>query len=420
VVFARPRADAGTTSRSPRPAASRIGTSTTRLPIPRARARDTLRTKERAIIHDKPNPAGARTTVATAEHLANEFLALLDEGWNPDLGEFLQRVPAPLQEEVFQAIDTELAHRQQDAEEQSRQFAAVHEAELAALQADAATQEALELEPEPEYEPEADAGVVERHSLPTVELVVRDAPARESRGSTPAAAPEAEAEAETAPKRDTVMISVEDQPRWMQLVSYLVPGSIRGQFIGEVYATRAQMREDLASGLAITLSTLRELANGIAQHVPLQSPPVTGGVEPERVTRVGWTLWRVSGTTMFAGFVLGSYLLSGLGAVLLGVAIGCVAAVGSERPGTTSALASRFVNAVGAGLVLAVVTTLVASVGAVVLIGLASLLSFNALAVFAMKALMAIGTGTLCGITVSGWNPEPWYPQRLVRQRPGQ
>ncbi|MGQ0614297.1 MAG: protein kinase domain-containing protein [Planctomycetaceae bacterium] len=52
----------------------------------------------------------AAHTIAEPGAFVAEFLRLLDEGWEPDLEEFVRRVPEPLQEAVFQGIDIALAN----------------------------------------------------------------------------------------------------------------------------------------------------------------------------------------------------------------------------------------------------------------------------------------------------------------------
>lgn len=47
----------------------------------------------------------------TADVFVSEYLALLAEGWTPDVVEFVARVPDELQEQVFQEIDAALANR---------------------------------------------------------------------------------------------------------------------------------------------------------------------------------------------------------------------------------------------------------------------------------------------------------------------
>jgi hypothetical protein len=53
-----------------------------------------------------------------ADPFVREYVALIDEGWSPDLEEFINRVPEDLREEVFQKIDRALANRQAEAKAQ--------------------------------------------------------------------------------------------------------------------------------------------------------------------------------------------------------------------------------------------------------------------------------------------------------------
>jgi hypothetical protein len=43
--------------------------------------------------------------ISLADNLATEFLRLFDEGWQPDLEEFLCRVPDEVRDECRQRID---------------------------------------------------------------------------------------------------------------------------------------------------------------------------------------------------------------------------------------------------------------------------------------------------------------------------
>ncbi len=54
-------------------------------------------------------PAAA-IPVSEPRAFVDEFLRLLEEGWEPDLEEFVRRVPEPLQEAVFEGIDCALAN----------------------------------------------------------------------------------------------------------------------------------------------------------------------------------------------------------------------------------------------------------------------------------------------------------------------
>lgn len=49
--------------------------------------------------------------VGEAETFVREYVALVDEGWQPDMEEFVSRVPESLQEEVLVGIDAALANR---------------------------------------------------------------------------------------------------------------------------------------------------------------------------------------------------------------------------------------------------------------------------------------------------------------------
>jgi len=55
--------------------------------------------------------AQTQECVGEAVAFVNQYIALLDEGWEPDLEEFLRRVPEPLQEDVFEQIDAAAANR---------------------------------------------------------------------------------------------------------------------------------------------------------------------------------------------------------------------------------------------------------------------------------------------------------------------
>jgi hypothetical protein len=52
----------------------------------------------------------ATAAEACVDTYVHEYLALIDEGWQPDLHEFLTRVPDEMREEVFQLIDAACAN----------------------------------------------------------------------------------------------------------------------------------------------------------------------------------------------------------------------------------------------------------------------------------------------------------------------
>ena len=98
-------------------------------------------------------PGGAGTpatniTQISPEPFVQEFLRLVDEGWKPDLHEFVDRVPEAVREQVFQALDESIEQRTEPSWEEPE------ESDPTAEPAPAA---GLEPDSEPGPEPALDA-----------------------------------------------------------------------------------------------------------------------------------------------------------------------------------------------------------------------------------------------------------------------
>ena len=82
-------------------------------------------------------PGGAGTpatniTQLSPEPFVQEFLRLVDEGWKPDLHEFVDRVPEAVREQVFQALDESIEQRTEPSWEDPEQSDPTAEPEPAA------------------------------------------------------------------------------------------------------------------------------------------------------------------------------------------------------------------------------------------------------------------------------------------------
>ena len=63
----------------------------------------------------RPGPSSS-IEICSEEPFVQEYLRLLDEGWEPDLEEYVRRVPEPWQEKTFEALDRALEARSYEPE----------------------------------------------------------------------------------------------------------------------------------------------------------------------------------------------------------------------------------------------------------------------------------------------------------------
>jgi hypothetical protein len=323
--------------------------------------------------HDQSTAAAHR-----AASFAREFLALRDEGWDPDLLEFMRRVPEPLKEEVYETIDRALAN---PAEARDTHLLPEVEMVVVPPSEDEAPEAGSDIDPEPELEPEPE---------PVEELRERVAPV-----------PRAE-------------------DRWVRAVGRILPYPIRHHMLAEILSTRQELRERAAWPLDVGLRTLRDLLVGLVQYAPLYEPPDIVEVDDQppaarRSAVAGWLAWRPAGPLLFLGALFGSGTLLALGGILLACAFACLAVVGACGQSPYTKPLARLLNAMLAGTVTALLVTFTCGVLALLLVIASAIFSFGGLATFSVTALLLVSSCALGVITASGWSPRPWRPSRLVR-----
>ncbi len=204
---------------------------------------------------------------------------------------------------------------------------------------------------------------------------------------------------------------------WLRLLSILVPREIRHQLVGDLIAERQEMRDQKEQPALIFFLSLKEILDGIAQHMPLQPAPSGSIAQPplaDRAAVFGWIAWRISGPALLCGYLFGSASVFWTGVAVLVLAFASVLAVAMAGREPMTVSQTRLVNGVLFGTFTALVLILVFSVVAMGLLALATLVSSGLLASAAMSALAFVATAFACGISGSGWAPEEWYPKRLV------
>ena len=207
----------------------------------------------------------------------------------------------------------------------------------------------------------------------------------------------------------------ESLPIWLRSLALLVPGVLRAQMLRALSERRREGAENGVPRWRVTLGTLRELMEGIAQRAPLRPPPARETDHLSRAARGGWISWRLSGPLLLAGYVLSNAWLAALGVIALLSAFGCLVAVTYPDVARISTKETRFMNALLGGAVTALTLILAFGLFCGLLIAAGSLLSWGFLSALAMHLLVIAATTIACGITVSGWAPEEWYPEWLVR-----
>lgn len=293
---------------------------------------------------------------ASEIQLAEQYLAMLEEGAAPELEEFLLRIPRALREGTFQVIDAALANREA-------------------------------------------APVEDDFVLPKEEVVLTARPTKDR-----------------SPQATHLTIRARD--RWIGRLCLLVPGAIRHQFLGEILATRAELTERSVSPLLVNLSTILEVLRGLAQRAPLSESSAKGAEQTCSVRQAaiaGWVAWRVSGTALLLSLILGVGPLLWLGILSLFVAFTSLAIVVGTARAPWGHRVTRLVNGVLAGTVLVLTMTILFGLFAGLLFGLSAIFSLPWLAGIAFGMLGFVSLLSLSLATAVGWAPEPWAPQRLVR-----
>jgi hypothetical protein len=287
-------------------------------------------------------------------HVAR-YLALHQRGRQPDLACFLSRIPQHLQEEVYQAIDAALAN------------------------------------------PSPQTG--ETYLVPQVEVVVKEG--NRSMPHVPVAAN-----------------VVRQPPGWLKAASLFVPRPIRAQLVGEILAMREEMREQGAMPNPIRIASVRELLKGVAQHAPLRPLAYEEGTKlpPDtRPAQIGWWSWRLSGPVILAGLVLGSGLVLAAGVLLCAGAFAGLYAATVRGTDLASPLQARLQNAVLGGSVVVLAVAALFGLLAVAGVGLAAAVSNGWPARIGMEMLVFAASATACMVSLTGWAPETYFPNRLVR-----
>lgn len=190
----------------------------------------------------------------------------------------------------------------------------------------------------------------------------------------------------------------------------LVPAGIRASFAAEWLIAKGEARRAKAPRVAAFLRSTAEWFQAIAQHAPLREASL--GNEPDVVAKRGWIAWRCAGPTLFLGVAFGLPLVVLGGALLLGLAI---TAATSRRDGEDE-VSRRLVNGVLGGATLALGGVFQLGLLTILAIVLSAVFGWPVLAAAAVRALVICATLVCALVTGSGWSPEPWWPEHLVRQ----
>ncbi|MHC4410561.1 MAG: serine/threonine protein kinase, partial [Planctomycetota bacterium] len=188
--------------------------------------------------------ASTRTDVRTdPEPYIREFLRLIDEGWEPDLEEYLNRIPDTLRDQVFQRLDEELEQRNEASWDE---LAAEVEVEEEATAAEPEGQpplleERIEAAPEPENAIALSEEV--EHALeldvqpPLIQEEIDVAPEPSAIQQLFAEAEQAElvSDEQPAPMQEEFEIAPEPQPSWPSLEGYRLERELGSGSLGESY-----------------------------------------------------------------------------------------------------------------------------------------------------------------------------------------
>ncbi len=385
--------------------------------------------------------AEQRAQALFAEPFVREYIRLLDEGWNPDFKEFLQRVPDELREDVFTRIDTVVANRSGAAEsarriaEQPENAGAGQDEHVADQAAGAETADAEATDSKAVEEETAKKIIIIPEHVDVVPDPVSDpapAPAPPETDSTRSISsgvsqsetlsepempfdpdadtatdldPEAcgiEVGEQVAPAHDAAMDpELANGPvkpngfadRLVKPASSLVPWDLRMRFRKDLQQKLWELRRWGAFGPQKVRAVIAFVLNGFAQHAPLHEPhPRADGS-----ARGGWLAWRLSGPLLLAGTVLGLPALLGTGAGLL--------IVGLLSLATNNV---RLTNAVLGGGIVVLALAFLGGIATASLVTAALLAGSTSAASGAVAGLALWFTGVLATVTGSGWSPSQW------------
>jgi len=161
--------------------------------------------------------AGATgTPVQQAEHLnsepfVQEFLHLVDEGWEPDLEEFLDRVPTAIREEVFERLDATLEQRTEKTWDESAELDEGHV--LSQTLGDESSESIMAAALGDFGEPDATEHVAPAElQAPTIIPLAEPFELNEERFAPSAAEPEPEPEPEPVMQPEAPELAVEPEP----------------------------------------------------------------------------------------------------------------------------------------------------------------------------------------------------------------
>ena len=108
-------------------------------------------------------------------------------------------------------------------------------------------------------------------------------------------------------------------------------------------------------------------------------------------------------------------VLTGLESRALLTAFGCLVKVTYPDVSRITTKETQFMNALLGGAVTALTLVVICGLACGLLIALGSILGWGFLSTIGIHLLVLLATGITCAITLSGWAPEEWYPEWLVR-----
>ncbi|MHC4848057.1 MAG: hypothetical protein ACYTEG_06325, partial [Planctomycetota bacterium] len=188
--------------------------------------------------------ASTRTDVRTdPEPYIREFLRLIDEGWEPDLEEYLNRIPDTLRDQVFQRLDEEMEQRNEASWDELAAEAKVEEEATVAEPEDQPPllEELIEAEPDPDSAPALSEEVEHALALdaqpPLIQEEVAASPEPTAIQQLFAEAQQAElvSDAQPAPMEEEFELASELQPSWPSLDGYRLERELGSGSLGESY-----------------------------------------------------------------------------------------------------------------------------------------------------------------------------------------
>ncbi len=328
-----------------------------------------------------------------AQAVAQEYWRLIEDGWSPDLDEFLGRVPGELRPRVEALIRAERSPHdpaafacgylelldegwEPDLEEYLRRVPdEVREAVLVLID------EALANPPE----------VVEEPLLePCVEIE----------------APGEELAVEPGPEPDVDGIAIAAPGPVGRVAARLLPAAIRDAWIGEWAFAREDRRALGLSALEVNLLSIDEVIDGIAQHAPLLGEAEGGAGGGLR--RLCWGAWRLGGPVLLAGTLVASLPVAAAGFGLVALSVAGALAVRRRDDAAT------LVNGVLGGLCVAVVCSLLLLA---IALGPAAVAVATGHQALALRGVCLLATLPLACVAARGRVPAPWSSRRLAPLR---